>query len=48
MNLLGGFVFFTMFIVVNVANFLWWIVSNAWWAILFFYLYTLFKPNAPK
>ena len=48
MNLLGGFLFLPVLLVVNIANLLWWIVSNAWWALLLLYLYALFKHNAPK
>jgi hypothetical protein len=48
MNLLGGFLFLPVLLVVNVVKCLWWIVFNAWWAILLLYLYTLFKHNTPK
>ena len=48
MNLIGGFLFLPVFLLVNIANLLWWIVSNAWWAILILCIYAAYKHHAPK
>ena len=45
MNLIGGFLFLPVLLVVNVVKCLWWIVSNAWWAVLILCIYALFKRH---